>query len=55
MNHIKSFGFNKIKKAHFVLKDGRTVEVPYRGGYLDAAETCKRLHGEVGYLDSVSY
>lgn len=54
MNHIKSIESNKIKKAYFILKDGRNVEVPYKGGYLDAAEACKKLYGEVGYLDSVS-
>lgn len=54
MNHIKSLKDNEIKKAYFILKDGKTVEVPYQGDFLNAAEACIKLYGEVGYLDSVS-
>ena len=55
MNHTKTLKANRVKNAYFILKDGRTVEVSYQGNLLDAAKVCKEKHGEVGYLDSVSF
>lgn len=55
MNHTKTLKANRTKKAYFILKDGRTVEVPYQGNLLDTTKTCEEKYGESGYLDSVSF
>ena len=55
MDHTKTFEETKTKKAYFILKNGRTVEISYQGDLLDATKECERMHGEVGYLDSVSF
>lgn len=42
-----------MRKAHVILKSGKSVDVEFEGGLIDCMNLCKKKFGYYPFLDSV--